>query len=174
VTAHPSPRLALEHSPDRVRALTAALAAEAGLAGELAGALVRQRLAVAKADVAQVNATVDEVARLLYLLDQSRRRREPLLGSPGGADARAALLAGATPAERAALDAARDALRAAAAQVTRAATINRTVLRRSIEAGQAFLMELFATVSGPATSYAHDDPRDAGPPVPGVLLDRRG
>jgi hypothetical protein len=52
--------------------------------------------------------------------------------------------------------------------------VNRAVLKRSIEAGEAFLMELFASVAGPATSYATEDHRDPAPRAPGVLLDRRG
>ena len=154
-----------------VREIVAVLDHETRLASELHQALLSQRAAVASADGPRVNDSVDAVGRALHMLDAARRQRTALLERLDGRTL-ADFATTAEPNDRAELEAARARLRGVAEDVTRAAGINRQVLRRSMEAGEAFLQELFASVGGPAACYRPDENPDAGRQSAGVLLNR--
>jgi hypothetical protein len=155
----------------RVDALTQALHAETELVDELNDHLRRQRAGVAADDVAAVDDSVDAIGRVLHALAAARGRRAshvfelcgdetmPLdrlnewLGEFAGPD----------------FDAARAALRHAAAETAREAAINRKVLERATADGEAFLQELFSSVAGPEI-YGPIETGDAAGPV---MLNRR-
>jgi len=154
--------------------LTAALEHEALAVRELGEVLVLQRSAVAASDIAAVNASVDDVGRLLLAVDEARRHRlavvtelgegpdtsleslEPPAGTPG---------AGAYAAARA-------ALRREAEKTAHEAAVNRTVLRGAVEAGDAFLQALFSSAVEPSPVYGAAEHPDR-PSSPGIILNRR-
>jgi hypothetical protein len=115
------------------------------------------------------------VSRLLLRLQELRRRRsEQLAALAGDADPGLSTLTRALemplPPR---LDEARRALRRAAADVVREATVNRAVLRRAVESGDAFLQALFSAATGPAPVYrpsSHPDERQARE---GLLVNRK-
>jgi hypothetical protein len=154
--------------------LAEALGQEAEVARELREALIRQRDAVAACDDAGVEASVEAVGRVLLTLETARRRRGELVASVTG---RPDLpLEGLETAVGAPLPAAllhaRQRLRRAAQDVTHEVAINRTVLRRAVEAGETFLQALFSAAGGPAARYAPAErPEAAG--ATGVLVNRR-
>jgi hypothetical protein len=155
----------------RLAELVQALELEARHVGELREALVRQREAVATSQAEQVNATVDTIARMLVALEEARRRRGTLLqeltGDPG---TRLEQLQSSIPFPLpASTIAARAALAEAAQGVAREVAINREVLRRAVEAGEAFLQALFSSAVEPSPCYG------AGPAeeqAPGLLVNR--
>jgi len=157
----------------RLETLRELLVREAELATELRDELLRQRTAVAAADTAAVDRSSDAVSRVLLGLDESRRRRGELLEALTG-DANVPLdrlesqLGGALPAS---LESARRTLRRAATDAAREATINRGVLRRAVEAGEAFLQDLFSGGAPQAPTYGAT-PTAPTPPAAGRILDR--
>ena len=157
----------------RMEALRAALLREAELAVQLRDEMIRQRGAVASGQPAAVDSSSDATSRLLLALDEAGRRRGEIVAALTG-DA-------AVPLDRLevqlghslppAVESARLTLRRAAADVSREASINRVVLRRAVEAGEAFLQDLFSGGELRAPSYGEQAP--APPPAPaGRLLDR--
>jgi hypothetical protein len=160
--------------PDpRLADLAAAMEREAAVVRDLGAALATQRQAVSTSAPDALNASVDAIGRILLTLDEARRGRDAALAAVCG-EAPPPLgrledgIAGALPDE---LVRARADLEAAATQVAREVVINRTVLRRAVEAGEAFLQSLFSSAAAPAASYAPGE--RAEEPPPGLLLDRR-
>ncbi len=158
---------------DLARDLARVLEREAAAVLELREALLRQRAGVARDATEAVNASSDDVGRVLVALEAARRTRAGLLAPFAAPDeppmaALERLFGGALPEP---LAAARRELRAAAEAAQREAVVNRTVLRRTIESGEAFLQALFSNVAEPEPTYrAGDRPDDGGP---GFLLDRK-
>jgi hypothetical protein len=157
---------ALEH-------LAQALERETELAVELRDTLRRQRAAVATCAVEAVTASVGDLQRVLLALEDAHRPRAAIVaevtGDPSMALENLESRTGDALPPR--LVTARARLREAAAEAAHEAAVNRVVLRRVVEAGEAFLQELFSSSSGPAPAYG---PSDTSPPRgdPGFLLDR--
>ena len=154
--------------------LTAAIEHEIVAVRELGEALVQQRSAVAASDIAAVNASVDDVGRLLLAVDESRRHRVAVVTELGGAPGTS--LEEFEPPPRTqgagAYAAARAALRREAEKTAREAAVNRTVLRSAVEAGNAFLQALFSSADDPLPVYRAAEHQDR-PRSPGFILNRR-
>jgi len=180
-----APKLSLVQQPGAARAsapagdaakldaLREVLLREAQLATELRDELLRQRAAVAAADTAAVDRGSDALSRVLLGLDEARRRRGELLEALTGdanvpLDRLEAQFGGALPP---ALESARRTLRRAATDAAREATINRGVLRRAVDAGEAFLQDLFSGGAPQAPTYGAT-PTAPTPPPAGRILDR--
>jgi hypothetical protein len=154
--------------------LTAALEHEALAVRELGEALVQQRSAVAASDIAAVNASVDDVGRLLLAVDEARRHRMAVaaeLGGDPGASLEGFMPPPGTPGAGA-YAAARAALRREAEKTAHEAAVNRTVLRSAVEAGDAFLQALFSSSVDPSPVYGAAEHQDR-PRSPGFILNRR-
>jgi hypothetical protein len=154
--------------------LTAALEREIVSVRELGEALVQQRSAVAASDVAAVNASVDDVGRLLLAVDESRRHRLAVVVELGGAPGTSLEEFEPPPGTQGAgaYAAARAALRREAEKAAHEAAVNRTVLRSAVEAGNAFLQALFSSAEDPSPVYSASE-RQAPTNSPGFLLNRR-
>jgi hypothetical protein len=144
------------------------LEGEVRLARALAEALVAQRAAVAANQPEAVEASVSQISHLLLSLRDARqersRRAQELTGTPTLDLDRLRDLLGTVPA---ALQQARADLQREAAAVAREATVNRGILQRVIQSGEAFLQELFRAAGPPAAAYGPDGDR---PAAPGALL----
>jgi hypothetical protein len=159
--------------PSRLSELTTALVHEHRLIEELREALVRQRAGVAADDPAAIEHSVHAIGRTLLTLEEARRRRVSLTalaaGQPGATLADLDDVMETLPP---AFTAAREAVRRAAEATARDVAINQTVLRRALEAGDAFLQQLFSSTADPMPVYA-PGPRLAEPrPCGGLLLNR--
>lgn len=154
--------------------LSGALRHELRLLEDVRHALQRQRAAVAANDVEAIDDSVAAVGRTLFTLEEARRRRagliRQLLGNLGdGSIEELERALGATlPAPIAET---RAAVRRAAESVRREGLINQTVLRRCLEAGDAFLQDLFAA-SGDRTPVYDARAAQGDAPSRPVLLDR--
>ena len=156
----------------RVERLITALGRETALLTELAEALARQRGAVARNDVPALEADVAVAGRVLLTLQDAHRLRGEILVAMG-ADREQPLahLAATLPAAlMARVERSRVALAAAADAATREATINRSVLRSALDAGDAYLQALFT--GGLSTPYTPGDGRPAPAGPAGVLVDK--
>jgi hypothetical protein len=157
---------------DALAALGRALDHETEAVRELREALVRQREGVAGDSTDAVLGSCDDIGRLLVTLESSRRHRARLLSAmvPGAEptldDLDRSRPGGLPPA----LAASRDALRAEAEATAREAAVNRVVLQRTVEAGEAFLQALFAGATGAGQPYRAGERREAD--GSGFLLDR--
>jgi hypothetical protein len=135
--------------------LTCALGHELRLIDDLRQVLLRQRAAVAADDPEASESSVHAIGRTLLTLEEARRRRGALIALVTGnsaivlSDLEAHL--GFSPPD--AFVAAREALRRAAEATSRELAINQTVLRRALEAGDAFLQELFSSTADPMPAY---------------------
>lgn len=153
--------------------LTAVLGREQQLVDELRAALTRQRDAVAGDDPDAVDASVHALGRTLLTLEEARRRRSEVVRAlTGRADAPLGELeqavGGPLPEP---LVQARRGLRDAAMRTAHEVRINQHVLRRALEAGDAFLQQLFAGGADPSPAYGRA-PRATE--APARLLDRTG
>jgi hypothetical protein len=135
--------------------LTGLLEQECRLIDELRQALLRQRAGVAGDDSEVIETSVQAVGRTLLTLDEARRRRSELLGViTGQGDAPLAELeARLGRALPGALSRARESVRRAAEAAAREVAINQHILRRALEAGDAFLQQLFASATDPMPVY---------------------
>ncbi len=152
--------------------LARVLARETAAVRELRDALVRQREGVAGNAIDAVQGSCDDIARLLVTLDAAKRSRVGMLArlvpdGPGTLEAVAALCGGSLPP---ALAEASLALRREAAATAREAAVNRAVLQRTVEAGEAFLQALFAGAGDRDSIYHAGEHRDDD--GSGFLLDR--
>lgn len=171
MTQHAQPSATLPAAPTLLTELSRALDHESRIVEELRDTLIRQREAVASTSADAVNATVDAVGRILMTLDEARRRRAVIVGALTGDPAtRLDRLEATVPEVPAELAESRRKWREAAATVAREVTINRGVLRRALESGDAFLQALFSTTATGTPVYGTRE-RDESPP--GVLLNRR-
>jgi len=167
-------RRAIKSLPDPSD-LIAALERETGIIHELREALVQQRAGVASSDTGAVDASVDSIGRILHALGEARRTRTRLVANLSGDDSTSLLalearLGGALP-EPLAL--ARHELKNAAFAVAHEVTVNRVVLRRAVEAGEAFLQALFSSANPVSPVYHSGDRLDESGPTSGVLLNRK-
>jgi hypothetical protein len=154
--------------------LTAALEHEIVAVRELGEALVQQRSAVAASDIAAVNASVDDVGRLLLAVDEARRHRVAVAAELGGRPGASLEEFEPTPGTpgAGAYAAARTALRREAEKAAHEAAVNRAVLRSAVEAGDAFLQTLFSSAVDPSPVYGAAE-HQARPRSPGFILNRR-
>jgi hypothetical protein len=153
--------------------LARVLAREAEVVHALREALVRQRAGVAADSTPDVHGSCDDIARILVALDNARRHRSSLLanlagGTPTTLEALARELGGTLPPE---LAEAAAVLRREAEGAAREAAVNRTVLKRTVEAGEAFLQALFTDAGEPEAVYRPGERRDDD--GAGFLLDRK-
>jgi hypothetical protein len=157
---------------DRLSDLAAALIQEHRLIEELREALVRQRAGVATGDSELIDGSEYAIARTLLTREEARRRRgsltAALMGRPGLALSDLELFVGALPAP---LLAAREAVRRAVEATAHDLAINRRVLRRALEAGDAFRQQLFSSVSDTMGAPIPSLP-PAGSRLSGPFLDR--
>jgi hypothetical protein len=154
--------------------LTAALEHEIVAIRELGETLVQQRSAVAASDIAAVNASVDDVGRLLLAVDEARRHRLAVVAELGGGPGTSLGEFEPPPGTPGAgtYAAARAALRREAEQAAHEAAVNRTVLRSAVEAGNAFLQALFSSSADPSPVYSAAEHQDR-PSSPGFIVNRR-
>lgn len=143
----PPPRLA-----DR---LAETLRSEAALLTELSATMQRQRDAVARDDLDGIDESVFATHRVLTTLGETRRRRRllaELLGEDGDLSLSALerYFRGAPPAN---VRAATDELSDAARNLQRQVDLNRRVLRRAIEASDAYVRSLCHMPSSGPVGY---------------------
>jgi hypothetical protein len=132
----------------RLSDLAGALVQEQRLIEELRQALLRQRAGVATGDPELIDGSVYAIARTLLTLEEARRRRASLTAAVIGRPGVVALsdlesFVGVLPVP---LLAAREAVRRAAEATAHDLAINQRVLHRALEAGDAFLQQLFSSV----------------------------
>ena len=156
----------------RLSDLAGALVQEQRLIEELRQALLRQRAGVATGDPELIDGSVYAIARTLLTLEEARRRRASLtaavIGRPGVALSDLESFVGVLPAQ---LLAAREAVRRAAEATAHDLAINQRVLRRALEAGDAFLQQLFSSASD-TMAVPVPGPRSADSRPSGPFLDR--
>ena len=148
-------RVATGEVAQRLGELTAALLHELRLIEELRTALLRQRAGVAADDRDAIEGSVQAVGRTLLTLEEARRRRTALTGFlTGNMSTELSELEQHVGCRLpAALQDARDAVRRAATAASQDARINQNVLRRALEAGDAFLQQLFSSAIEPTPVY---------------------
>ena len=154
----------------RLDELAGALEQERRVIDDLGQALLRQRAGVVADDAEAIEASGQAVSRTLLTIDDARRRRIELVGSLTGTDemplAHLEHCLRRTLPER--LGTARESLRGAAEAAARDIAINQQVVRRALEAGDAFLQQLFASVGDPpvyAPPVRGGDARASGVPL---------
>lgn len=156
----------------RLSDLAGALVQDQRLIEELRQALLRQRAGVAIGDPELIDGSVYAIARTLLTLEEARRRRALLtaavIGRPGVALSDLESFVGVLPAP---LLAAREAVRRAAEATAHDLAINQRVLRRALEASDAFLQQLFSSVSD-TMAVPVPGPRPADGRPGGPFLDR--
>ncbi len=156
------------------RELAESLVQEADVARELREAPIQQRDAVARMDNAGVEASVDAIGRILLTVEAAKARRTGLVTAVTGIpDLPLDQLETSLGVELGApLQHARQRLRRAAQDVAQEVAINRAVLRRAVEAGEAYVQALFSCVVGPSPAYAPAE-RAESAAATGVLVNRR-
>jgi hypothetical protein len=150
--------------------LTEVIAQETRGLEEFAEVLERQRVAVSNGDRAALDASVEDLDRLLLRLAKLREQRQMMVDSLSG-DRGLALgdfLSRFGEGLPLPIRYAHRALRHAAELAARASRINSVVLRRVLDSERAFLQSLFS--DGPTVGYPGATP---APPA-GFLLDRQG
>lgn len=167
--------LQLVRTEPRIEAteLVAALRAEEKLLAELSTALSAQRDSVARNDAIGIETATHLVSRAVLTLDEARRRREQLaqLLTDGEVVALERLedLTGPIPG----FVAARAAVRAAAYATVRDLTLNQTILRGALRAGDAYLQTLFASVADISPAYTQASVQHERTATSGVVVNRR-
>ena len=152
--------------------LARALLQEQRLIEELRQALLRQRAGMASGDPELIEVSVHAIARTLLTLQEARRRRTSLLAAvmvgPGVALSDLESFVGVLPAP---LLAAREAVGRAAEATAQDVAINQRVLGQALEAGDAFLQQLFSsatdTMAVPMPNLRPADRRLSDPPLKG-------
>jgi hypothetical protein len=158
----------------RMGDLAAALDHEAGIIEELRQALLRQRAGVAEDDQEMIEASLHAMGRTLLTLDEAKRRRAALTALIVGGEAtpldriEVALGSRLTPE----VERARDRVKRAALQAAQDVAINQHILRRALEAGDAFLQRLFSMSGDPAPAYQRGERATEPTPRSGLILNR--
>ena len=146
----------------RLTDLAGALVQEERLIEELRQALLRQRAGMATGDLESIDGSDYAIARTRLTLDEARRRRASLatavVGRPGVALSDLESFVGVLPAP---LHAAREAVHRAAEVTAQDLAINQRMIRQALEAGDAFLQQLFSSAAE-NHRRAHPDLRPAG------------
>ena len=135
--------------------------------------LERQRAAVSEGDRPALEATVEDLDRLMLRLAKLREQRQRMIdglsrdpGQPLGAFLeQIERSGGGLPIP---LRHAQNQLRHAAEAAARASRVNSVVLRRVLDSERAFLQSLFS--DGPVAGYPGTEPG----PAAGLMLDRQG
>ncbi len=158
----------------RMGDLAQALLYEANVIEELRQALLRQRAGVAADDAELVEASIHAMGRTLLTLDEARRRRGALTAlitgsEPTPLEKLEAMFGGILPPE---LEAARTKVKRAALATAQEVAINQHILRRALEAGDAFLQRLFSMASDPAPNYQRNEGLAESAPRSGLILNR--
>jgi hypothetical protein len=167
------PQAELDRRAARLQELERALEDEAHLVAELRGVLQRQRAGVAASDYRRVEESVLAMSRIVLTLEEARRHRETITATL--ADGEVVPLSqlethlGSPLPEP--LSAVRAAVRSAASAAAEDIAINQRVLRRALEAGDAFLQQLFSAASEASPVYLPEQ-RATEAPRGGVLLNR--
>ncbi len=161
-------------TPSMLYALADAITSETRLLDELAQIMQRQRAAVARDDIEQVDDSVYATHRVLLTLGEARRRRRSLNRLISDNDELAireleVLLGGTLPAS---LQQARVALRASAETLAHEVDTNRRVLRQAMTAGDAYVRTLLGAEAPAASAYGRVHAPE--PRAGGLLVDRRG
>ncbi|MBI5170864.1 MAG: hypothetical protein HZA61_15350 [Candidatus Eisenbacteria bacterium] len=153
--------------------LTRALERETGTVRELREALLRQRAGVAADSAGAVNESCDDIARLLVAIEAAKRHRAMRIEavSPEGGVPLDSLERVLGPALPESLVRARAELRREAQATAREAAVNRTVLARTVEAGEAFLQALFSGANTLEPVYRAGERREED--GAGHLFDRK-
>jgi hypothetical protein len=153
------------------------LRSEAALLTELSATMQRQRDAVARDDLDSIDESVFATHRVLTTLGETRRRRRmlaELLGenSDLSLSALERYFRGAPPAN---VRAATDELSEAARNLQRQVDLNRRVLRRAIEASDAYVRSLCHLPAAPSVGYSDGtQATDKGlGGLGGAIVDRR-
>ncbi len=160
--------------PPGTTPLLEVLGEEARLLEAVAAALVEQRAAVAASDAARLETLAGTLEPTLESLRRVRAQREDMTRAVGG-DANeplSTLAARLGPGAASPFETARVRITRAARAVARESRINRAVVRRVTEAGEAFLQELFGGEAPRTPSYDGSGARRDGAPS-GAFLDRR-
>jgi hypothetical protein len=143
----------------RLTDLAEALVQEQRLIEELRQALLRQRAGMATGDPELIDGSDYAIARTRLTLEEARRRRASLaiavVGRPGVALSDLESFVCVLPAP---LLAAREAVHRAAEITAQDLAINQRMVRQALEAGDAFLQQLFASAA---------DNRPSDPPPKG-------
>lgn len=153
--------------------LAGVLVRETDVVRALREALMAQRAGVAADSTAAVHGSCDDIGRILVALDTARRHRIALLTglvgeSPATLEGLSDKLGGVLPP---AIAEAGVVLRREAQATAREAAVNRKVLQRTVEAGEAFLQTLFTSTGAPDAVYRPGERRDDD--SAGFLLDRK-
>ena len=135
----------------RLADLARALVQEQRLIEELRQALLRQRTGIATGDPEMIGGSDHAIARTRLTLEEARRRRALLatavVGRPGVALSDLESFVGVLPAS---LLAALEAVHRAAEVTAQELAINQRMVRQALEAGDAFLQQLFSGASRPS------------------------
>ena len=135
----------------RLADLAGALVQEQRLIEELRQALLRQRTGIATGDPELIDGSDHAIARTRLTLEEARRRRALLatavVGRPGVALSDLESFVGVLPAS---LLAALEAVHRAAEVTAQELAINQRMVRQALEAGDAFLQQLFSGASRPS------------------------
>jgi hypothetical protein len=151
----------------RVEELASALDREAEVVQALREALIAQRTAVAANDAGSVDETSDAITRILLTLEQAKVYRTGILDAIEPAAEKDQDL----PAHGR-LVTARARLRGAAESVARESRINREILRRAVETGEAFLQSIFSSATPPSLVYGPSDRKDEKAGARSVIVNR--
>ena len=156
------------------RELAAALHKEVEVVRTLRDALIEQRTALAADDAETVNTSSDAIGRILLMLEEVRSSRATVLASISGdeplrLDQLEKALGISLPLP---LEQAREELRRAGKDVAQEVTINRAVLRRTVETGEAFLQALFSSTLDPSPVYRPPERGKDNEGGGGVFFDR--
>jgi hypothetical protein len=134
----------------RLADLAGTLVQEQRLIEELRQALLRQRTGIATGDSELIDGSDYAIARTRLTLEEARRRRALLatavVGRPGVALSDLESFVGVLPAS---LLAALEAVHRAAEVTAQELAINQRMVRQALEAGDAFLQQLFSGASRP-------------------------
>ncbi len=153
--------------------LTRTLQRETETVRELREALLRQRSGVAADSAGAVNESCDDIARLLVAVEAAKKHRamriDAVAPEAGASLDRLEVSLGAQ-CPGALLDAHR-VLKREAEATAREASVNRAVLARTVEAGEAFLQALFSGSTAPDPVYRAGERREED--GAGFLLDRK-
>lgn len=157
----------------RMGDLAHALLYEANVIEELRQALLRQRAGVAADDAEMVETSIHAMGRTLLTLEEARRRRGALTSLISGNDPTPiekleSMFGGVLPAE---LENARSKVKRAALAAAQDVAINQHILRRALEAGDAFLQRLFSMSADPVASYQRSESTPDAPRA-GLILNR--
>ncbi|HLU24502.1 MAG TPA: flagellar export chaperone FlgN [Longimicrobiales bacterium] len=144
VSTRPGGTLAVRPPTVSADALADALRTEARLLGELSQVLRDQREGIAAEDMESVNDSIHAVHRLLLTLGEARLRRRTLVQVLTGREdvPLSELVEALGDAATDAVTAARDEVRAVAAELVRDLSLNRRILDRAIQAGEAHVRVL--------------------------------